>query len=100
MYRTSLVTPAKQQPQVLRFVVAQHWIDPCDTPVLRFEPEILVLQVAQTLAREGGRGQHYDRQRDLGDHQQLLRPRRAPRANGTTSAAQRIRRVSMRSHPR
>src|ERR1700760_4115889 len=42
---------------LLRLVVSQHRIDPCDIPALRLESEILMLQVSQAVSQQSSRRQ-------------------------------------------
>ncbi len=48
----AVVNLPEQRLQLLRLIVAQHGVDPCDVAVLGFESEILVLQIAQAPAEQ------------------------------------------------
>src|ERR1039458_5519966 len=61
--------------QLLRLISGQRGIYPHHQPALRFEPEALVLQVAQRLGQQARADQQNGGQRHLQHHQRPLRQR-------------------------
>src|SRR6185312_6002195 len=94
----ALVDTAEERLHLFGLVVAERWVDGNEIAVLRFETEILVLEIAQALAQQSSGGEQNERHRGLCDNQRFLRDGAAA-AHGTVAAAQSLDRIDMRSHP-
>src|SRR5262245_10615635 len=69
----ALVDTAEELFHLFGLVAAERRVDGDEIAVLRFEPKILALEIAQALAEQGGGGEQNERHRGLRDDQRFLR---------------------------
>ena len=86
--------------QLLLLMARQYGaVDGNQIAVLRIEPEVLVLQIAQAAAQHRRGAEQHQRHRHLRNHQRLLRPMTAA-SHLAIRATHRLHRLGVRVHPR
>jgi hypothetical protein len=89
---------AEEWLHLLGLEVAQGWIDPGDETVFVLEAEVLMLEIAQALGEQRGRGEQHERHGGLADDERLLHPGAAA-SDGAVGAAQGFGGICVGGHP-
>src|SRR5262249_54156376 len=95
----ALVDTAEELFHLFGLVAAERRVDGDEIAVLRFEPKILALEIAQALAKQSGGGEQSERHPGVGNNQCFWRDGPAP-APGRAAAAKSLDRTDMKIHQR